>query len=281
MVRSRQHLMSTCMIEIFQYEFMRHALYAAVLVGIACGIVGTFVVTKKIVFISGGISHTAFGGIGLGYLLGINPIIMALPFSILSAISIGILRRRTRISEDSAIGILWTIGMALGILFISLTPGYAPDLFGYLFGSILSVPLIDILIMGALDIIIVIITIVLFKELQAISFDEEFSLIVGVPTDLLYFILLGLIALSTIVLIRVVGIILIIALLTFPATIVKQFCSTLKKIALFTTILAIALSVGGLVLSFLLDLPSGATIVLLCGVCFIVSVVIKRVISRK
>ncbi|MBN2621416.1 metal ABC transporter permease [candidate division WOR-3 bacterium] len=269
------------MIEIFQYEFMRHALCAALLVGIACGVVGTFVVTKKIVFISGGISHAAFGGIGLGYLLGVNPIIMALPFSILSAIGIGILRRRTRISEDSAIGILWTIGMALGILFISLTPGYAPDLFGYLFGSILSVPMIDILIMGVLDIIIIATTIVLFKELQAISFDEEFSLIVGVPTDLLYFILLGLIALSTIVLIRVVGIILIIALLTFPATIVKQFSSTLKKIALFTTILAIALSVGGLILSFLLDLPSGATIVLLCGVCFIVSVVIKRVISRR
>lgn len=269
------------MIEILQYEFMRHALYAAVLVGIACGIVGTFVVSKKIVFVSGGISHTAFGGIGLGYLLGVNPILMALPFSILSAISIGILRRRTRISEDSAIGILWTIGMALGILFISLAPGYAPDLFGYLFGSILSVPLTDLLIMGALDIVIIATTIVFFKELQAISFDEEFSLVVGVPTDVLYFVLLGLIALSTVVLIRVVGIILIIALLTFPATIVRQFSSTLKKIAVFTTILAIVLSVAGLVLSYLLDLPSGATIVLLCGVSFVVSVVIKKIRGRR
>jgi zinc transport system permease protein len=260
----------------FHYEFMRQALYAAILVGIACGIVGTFVVTKKIVFISGGITHAAFGGIGLGYLIGINPILMALPFSVLSAVSIGILRRRTRVSEDSAIGILWTFGMALGVLFISLAPGYAPDLFGYLFGSILSVPLTDLLIMGILDTIICVTALCMFKELQALSFDEEFASLVGVPTRTLYFVLLCLIALSTIVLIRVVGIILIIALLTFPATIVKQYVSTLKGIMVYSTILAILLSVGGLVLSYILDLPSGATIVLLCGVCFLVSVAIKK-----
>jgi zinc transport system permease protein len=268
------------MTEIFQYEFMRNALCASVLVGVACGVVGTFVVTKKIVFIGGGISHTAFGGIGLGYLLGINPILMALPFTICAALSIGILKQRTRVSEDSAIGILWTMGMALGILFINLSPGYAPDLFGYLFGSILSVPLTELVIMGVLDIIIMATTMLFFKELQAISFDEEFSSIVGVPTEKLYFMLLCLIALSTIVLIRVVGIILIIALLTFPATIVRQFVSTLRSIVWFTTIIAILLSVGGLILSYFLDLPSGATIVLLCGVCFTVSVVIKRIKDR-
>jgi zinc transport system permease protein len=117
------------MIEILQYEFMRNALLAAILVSIACGIVGTFVVVKKIVFISGGITHAAFGGIGLGYFLGVNPILTAIPFSLLSAIGIGILSKRTKISEDSAIGILWAVGMAMGILFIGLTPGYAPDLF--------------------------------------------------------------------------------------------------------------------------------------------------------
>jgi len=265
------------MIDLWQYEFMRHAFYSAILVGIACGIVGTFVVTKKIVFISGGISHAAFGGIGLGYLLGVNPIIMALPFSILSALSIGILRRRTRISEDSAIGILWTLGMAMGILFISFAPGYTPDLFGYLFGSILTVPLIDLMIMAVLDLIIFGTTLFLFKELQAISFDEEFSMVVGIPTQTLYYILLCLIALSTIVLIRVVGIILIIALLTFPATIVRQFTSTLRVIMIATTILAVILSVAGLLLSFLLDLPSGATIVLLCGVCFAFSAVVQKI----
>jgi zinc transport system permease protein len=205
---------------------------------------------------------------------------MALPFSIFSALGIGILRKRTKISEDSAIGILWTMGMALGILFLSMAPGYAPDLFGYLFGSILTVPVTDLFFMAVLDIVILIATVVLFKELQAVSFDEEFSLIVGMPTQTLYFVLLCLIALSTVVLIRVVGIILIIALLTFPATIVKQFTSTLKKIMIYTTILAIILSVGGLILSYLLDLPSGATIVLLCGVFFVISVVIKKMQRR-
>lgn len=267
-------------IDMWQFEFTRHAFYAAVLVGIACGIVGTYVVTKKIVFISGGISHTAFGGIGLGFLLGINPIIMALPFSILSALSIGILRKRTRVSEDSAIGILWTLGMSLGILFIFLSPGYAPDLFGYLFGSILTVTLTDLIIMIILDCIIITVTILLFKELQALSFDEEFSIVVGMPTNMLYAIMLCLIALSTVVLIRLVGIILIIALLTFPATIVKQFTSTMRSIMIFTTVLAVVLSVVGLFLSYLLDLPSGATIVLVCGVCFGLSVVVQQIRNR-
>ena len=119
---------------VLQYEFMRNALIAAVLVSVACGIIGTLVVARRIVFISGGIAHAAFGGIGLGYLLGVNPVLTAVPFSILAALGIGTMSRKTEISEDSAIGILWSLGMALGILFIGLAPGYAPDLFSYLFG---------------------------------------------------------------------------------------------------------------------------------------------------
>ena len=150
--------------EILQYEFMRNALIAAVLVNIACGIVGTYVVIKKIVFISGGISHAAFGGIGLGYFLGTNPIIVAIPFSMLSAIVIGLIGRRSRLNEDTAIGIIWAVGMASGILFINLTPGYAPDLFSYLFGNILTIPVYDLYIMLAMDLIIIIIVVLFFRE---------------------------------------------------------------------------------------------------------------------
>ena len=269
------------MIELLHYEFMRNAFFAAVLVGIACGIVGAFVVIKKIVFISGGISHAAFGGIGLGYLLNINPVLTAIPFSLLSAIVIGILSKKTKISEDSAIGILWSVGMALGILFISLSPGYAPDLFGYLFGSILTVPMSDIIIMLVLDIIIIVTVLLLYKELHALSFDEEFSMIVGVPTKTLYLILLCLVALSIIVLIRVIGIILVIALLTIPATIAKQFTNNLKKLIVLSTINAVVLTVIGLWLSYVFDLPSGATIVLLLAFVFIISTGVRKFLIPK
>jgi len=269
------------MIDALQYEFMRNALIAAVLVSIACGIVGTFVVIKKIVFISGGITHAAFGGIGLGYLLGINPVLAAIPFSLLSAIGIGLISKKTKISEDAAIGMLWAVGMALGIIFIGLTPGYAPDLFSYLFGSILTVAFSDIIIMIILDIIIIGTVLFLYKEFQAISFDEEFSEITGVPTRILYLLLLCLVALSIIVLIRVVGIILIIALLTIPATIARQFTDKLKQLMILSTLSAIVLTVVGLWLSYLFDLPSGAVIVLMLAVVFLISFVAKKYIILK
>lgn len=269
------------MIEVLQYEFMRNALFAAILVSIACGIVGTLVVIKKIVFISGGITHAAFGGIGLGYLLGINPVLTALPFSLLSAVGIGMIRKKIRISEDSAIGILWAIGMALGILFIGLAPGYAPDLFSYLFGSILTVPLTDIFIMIVLDIIIIGIVLFLFKEFKALLFDEEFSTIAGVRTNILYIILLCLVALSIVVLIRVIGIILVIALLTIPTTIVRQFTNRLRPLMFFSVICAMAFTTIGLWLSYVLNLPSGAVIVLVFAVAFTISFGAKRIAVRR
>jgi ABC-type Mn2+/Zn2+ transport systems, permease components len=255
---------------------MRNALAAAVLVSIACGIIGTYVVIKKLVFISGGISHAAFGGIGLGYLLGINPIITTIPFSILSALCVGAISKKVEVSEDTAIGIIWTIGMALGIIFINLSPGYAPDLFSYLFGSILTVPRLELVIMLVLDLIIVITVLFLHREFLAMSFDEEFSTVVGVPTKSLYPLLLCLVALSVVVLIKVVGVILVIALLTIPATIAKQFTYDVKKLMLLSILTGVILNVIGLLLSYMLDLSSGATIVLVLVAAFLVSSFLKR-----
>jgi len=257
--------------EIFQYEFIRNAMIAVVLVNIACGIVGTFVVTKRIVFISGGISHAAFGGIGLGYFLGLDPIITAIPFSILTAFGIGFIAKKTKVGEDAAIGILWAIGMSLGIIFINLTPGYAPDLFSYLFGNILTIPFSDLIIMVVLDIIIIFITILFYKEFKAISFDEEFSKVAGVPVDILYFLLLGMVALSVVILIKVVGIILIIALLTIPASMCRQFTNNIKTLIFLSMSIGIILTIGGLWISYILDLASGATIIILLGIVFLLS----------
>ena len=261
--------------EIFQYEFIRNAMIAVVLVNIACGIVGTFVVTKRIVFISGGISHAAFGGIGLGYFLGLDPIITAIPFSILAAFGIGFIAKKTKVGEDAAIGILWAIGMSLGIIFINLTPGYAPDLFSYLFGNILTIPFSDLIIMVVLDMIIVVVTILFYKEFKAISFDEEFSKVAGVPVDLLYFLLLGMVALSVVILIKVVGIILVIALLTIPAAICRQFTNNIKTLIFLSMSTGIILTISGLWISYILDLASGATIIMVLGLVFILSYLAK------
>ena len=205
------------MLEALQYEFMRNALIAGLLASVACGIVGVYVVVKRIVFISGGIAHASFGGIGLGYFLGINPVLGALVFAVASALGMGAVIKRTKLPEDTAIGILWAMGMALGIIFIGLTPGYAPDLFSYLFGNILTVPFSDLILMLVLDAVIVSMAIALHKEFLALSFDEEFGTVVGVPVEALYLLLLCMIALTVVVLIRVVGSILVIALLTIPA----------------------------------------------------------------
>ncbi|MGC9516260.1 MAG: metal ABC transporter permease [Methanomicrobiales archaeon] len=265
------------MLEILQYGFMQNAFIAAILVSIACGIVGTYVVIKKIVFISGGISHAAFGGIGLGYLLGINPIITAIPFSILSALSIGALSKKVEVSEDTAIGILWSVGMALGILFVNLSPGYAPDLLSYLFGSILTVPGSDLIIMLILDVIIIFTVFLFRREFTAISFDEEFSKVVGIPSDIMYLLLLCLVALSVVVLIKAVGIILIIALLTIPAAISKNFTHNINKLMAYSTLTGIILTFIGLWSSYIFNLASGATIVIVLGLAFVLTSFIKKI----
>ncbi|MFC1964448.1 metal ABC transporter permease [Chloroflexota bacterium] len=253
------------MLEALQYEFMRNALLAGLLAAIACGIVGVYVVVKRIVFISGGIAHASFGGIGLGYLVGISPVLGATFFTLASALGMGLVTRKTKLPEDTAIGILWAMGMAMGIIFIGLAPGYAPDLFSYLFGNILTVPFSDLLLMLALDIIIVLIVIALYKEFLAVSFDEEFGMVVGVPVDALYLLLLCMVALTVVVLIRVVGIILVIALLTIPAALARQFTHNLLKMMLLAILFGAVFTFGGLWLSFELDLASGATIILLSG----------------
>ncbi len=259
------------MIEIIGYGFMRNAIIAALLASIACGTVGVYVVVKRIVFISGGIAHAAFGGIGLGYFLGLNPVLGVIPFSIASALSMGIVSRRTKIPEDTAIGILWATGMALGIILVALTPGYAPDLFGYLFGSILTVSRSDIMLMLLLDAVIIGVVALYHHEFEAICFDEEYATAIGLRTERLYLLLLCLIALTVVALIRVVGVILVIALLTMPAAISRRFSARMHGMIVRSVALSAILTFCGLLLAYLFNLPSGATIVLVSACVFILS----------
>ncbi|UCC59501.1 MAG: metal ABC transporter permease [Dehalococcoidia bacterium] len=268
------------MLDALQFEPIRYAVYAGLLASIACGIIGTYVVVNRIVFISGGISHASFGGVGLGYLAGFSPVLGALVFTLVSALGIGIITRKTRLPADTAIGVMWAIGMALGIILIDLSPGYAPDLRVYLFGNILLVPFSDIILMIILDAVIVTIVIALYKEFLALSFDEEFGTVAGIPVERLYLLLLCMIALTVVLLIRVVGIILVIALLTIPATIARQFTYDLRKMMLLAVAIGAILSFGGLWLSYEFDLASGATIILLSGTALIMTLGLSRLRSR-
>ncbi|MGZ7209390.1 MAG: metal ABC transporter permease [Methanobacterium sp.] len=264
------------MLEFLQYGFIQNAFIAAILVSVACGIVGTYVVVKKIVSISGAISHAAFGGIGIGFFLGINPILAAIPFSLVSALGIGLINEKMKISEDTAIGILWSVGMAIGVIFISLTPGYAPDLFSYLFGNILTVPNSDLFLMLILDAVILLTVFLLYKEFLAVSFDQEFSKVVGVPSKLIYLLLLCMVALSVVILIKAVGVILVIALLSIPAAISRQMTHKISSIMFLSVIWGILLTTLGVWLSYIFNLASGATIVLVLGVAFFISMLVKK-----
>ncbi len=269
------------MIDVLQLDFMRRALMAGVLVSIACGIIGTYVVVNRIVFISGGIAHAAYGGIGLGYFLRANPILGAIVFSVGAALAMGAVQRKTRQRADTVIGMMWAVGMALGILFVDLSPGYVVDLMSYLFGSILTVPRADLVIMVLLDVVIIALVTVFDKELLAISFDETFATTGNVPVDAIYILLLCLIALTVVMLMRVVGLILVIALLTMPAAISGQFTSNLKRMMVMSVILGTVFTTVGLWLSYILDLTSGATIILTSACAFLVAIVYKAIAGRR
>ena len=264
------------MFDALQYDFMQNAIYAGLLTSIACGIIGVYVVVNRIVFVSGGIAHASFGGIGLGYLAEMNPVHGALIFTISSAMGMGLITRKTRLPEDTAIGILWAMGMALGIIFIGLAPGYTPDLFSYLFGNILMVPDSDLILMIILDIVILAIVVALYKEFLALSFDEEFGTVVGVPVERLYLLLLCMVALTVVILIRVVGIILVIALLTIPATMARQFTHDLRVMMLLSVLFGAFFIICGLWLSYEFDVASGATIILFSGTVLLLTLGIRR-----
>ncbi len=269
------------MIDALQLEFMQRALMAGVLVSVACGIIGTYVVVNRFVFVSGGIAHAAYGGIGLGYYLKTSPVLGAIVFSVGVALAMGAVQRKTRERADTIIGMMWAIGMALGIIFIDLSPGYVADLMSYLFGSILTVPRADLVIMVMLDIVIIALVAVFYKELLAASFDETFATAANVQVDAIYLLLFCLVALTVVMLMRVVGLILVIALLTMPAAISGQFTSDLKRMMVMSVILGIVFTTVGLWLSYILNLTSGATIILTSAGAFLLAMAYRAIASRR
>jgi zinc transport system permease protein len=268
------------MLDALQFDFIRNALLAGILVSISCGIIGSLVVVNRIVFISGGIAHAAYGGIGLAFFTGISPTLGAGLFSVAVSMIMAAVSFKNRHRADTFIGVIWAGGMALGIILIDITPGYNVDLMSYLFGSILAVPESDIFFMVPLNIIIVSSVIILYKEFLAMSYDEEFAFIAGIPVRLLYFCLLGMTALCVVMVIRVVGLILVIALLTIPPYIAEKHTGSLGKMMVLACLLGILFTVSGLWLSFNYNLTSGATIVMVAAVAFFISQALEMIKKR-
>ena len=266
--------------EPLQFEFMRNALMAGILVSIACGIIGSLVVVNRIVFISGGIAHAAYGGIGLAFFVGFSPTLGAGIFAFAASMIMAGVSFTNRHRADAIIGVLWAVGMAIGIILIDMTPGYNVDLMGYLFGSILAVPKSDLWFMILMDIVIVLSIVIFYKEFLAISYDEEFSFVAGIPVRLLYFTLLGMTALCVVMVIKVVGLILVIALLSIPPYIAEKYTRSLGEMMALSSLLGIFFSVAGLWVSYNCNITSGATIVMVAGVAFFISQALDMIKKR-
>ncbi len=266
---------------LLQYQFLQNAVLAGLLASIVCGLIGVIIVEKKLVMMSGGIAHTSFGGIGLGYYINIEPIWGAFFISALAAVGISFFKRRQGVNTDAIIGLFWSVGMAMGILFIAFTPGYPPAMDSYLFGNILTVRRLDLMLMAFLTLVVLLVVIALFSYWKAFLFDEQFALLRGVKVVLLEYLLYLLIAMAVVVLIRVVGIILILALLTAPPVIAAKMVSGLATRMLFSMLLSAFFCLFGLWISYEMNIATGAAIVLLAGSVYVFVSILKGIWRNK
>jgi zinc transport system permease protein len=255
---------------IFQYEFVIKGLLGALFASITAGLAGTYIVSRRMVFLSGGITHASFGGIGIGYFAGINPVLGAAVFGILSALGIEYLSVKQKIREDSAIGILWAFGMAIGIIFIYLTPGYTPNLMSYLFGSILTVTNADIIALGIMSLILIFYFSVFYRTILYISFDESFARTYSSYVDIFKYITTSLIALTIVLNIRMAGVVLVLSLLTIPPNIAMIFTKVYSRIILWSILTGFIGTVAGYVISYFAGIPVGATIIFALVVIWVI-----------
>ncbi len=266
------------MIEGLQFEFMQNALLAGLLTSIICGVIGTLVVVNRLVFLSGGIAHSAYGGIGMAFFFGWPYMVGAIGFAFFSAMVMAAVSLKSKHRSDTIIGVMWAMGMACGILLLDMTPGYNVDLMSYLFGSILSVPQSDLITMGGIGLLILALVIYFFRDLLAMSYDEEFAQIRGVPVKRLYFMLIGIVAVTVVMVVQVVGLILVIALLTIPPYISEKYTKSMVGMMFLSCLLGTFFTTCGLWLSYTFDMTSGAAIIFVAGIFFFLSLLFDKLL---
>jgi zinc transport system permease protein len=269
------------MSEILSYEFMQNAIAVGIMASIICGVIGPFIVARRMVFISGGLSHTAFGGLGIAYWLGIHPLFGATAFVLASAFLIARMEEKKLNRNDLFIGILWAVGVAIGIIFIHMTPGYAPDLMAFLFGNILTVPRTDVFVTLILALVITAPLLIFYKGFVSIALDEEYAQARRLPVASLKMGLMILTAISIVTLIQVVGILLVIALLTIPVATASEFSGNFRRIMLLSILCGIVICLSGLLISSFIAFPAGASIILIGGALLGLARGVKRLSIRR
>ncbi len=264
------------MFEALQFDFMQNALLAGLLTSVICGVIGTLVVVNRIVFLSGGIAHAAYGGIGLAFFCGWPYLLGMLGFALGAAVIMALVTLKMKHRADTVIGVVWAVGMATGIILLDLTPGYNVDLMSYLFGSILTVPSSDLWMMLWVGVLICGVVTFYYNDFLAMSYDEEFAQIRGVPVRFLYLLLIGMIALAIVVIIQIVGLILVIALITIPPFMAEKYVRSLFKMMIISSLLGMIFTISGLWLAYAYNLTSGASIIMVAGTGFFVSLGLEQ-----
>ena len=268
---------------LLHHSFLQHALLAGLLASLSCGIVGTYVVTRRITYLAGGIAHCVLGGMGFARYMQVvhgwtlfDPMLGAILSALTAAFVIGWINIHAKERIDTVISAFWGMGMATGILFISQTPGYGEDMMAYLFGNILLVTSNDLFIIAGLDLFIVGISFLFHKQLVAVCYDEEFAKLRGINAELFYFLMLALTALTVVLMVSIVGIVMVIVLLTLPAALAGRFCQRMGSMMALAAVLCAVFTTTGLALSYKPDLPAGAAIIILTGVVYLITVILKR-----
>ncbi|MGL4411408.1 MAG: metal ABC transporter permease [Bacteroidales bacterium] len=267
------------MLELFDYLFFRNALMGAMLVSLLCGLVGSYIVVRRLVFISGGITHASFGGLGLGFYLGLNPIVTAALFAVVSAFGVQWLSGKREVREDSAIAVFWSLGMALGILFIFMTPGYVPGMTEFLFGNILTITQSDLWQFAILTVLMVSFFWYFYHTILYIAFDKEFAKSQKLPVVVIEYIMMFFIALTIVFSIRLIGIVLLVSMLTIPQMTASLFTTSFKGLIILSVIIGVLSSFTGLMLSYLLNVPSGAFIIIVSIIFYTVAKLYKSIRS--
>jgi len=268
-------------VPVFQYDFILKGILGCLFASITAGIAGTYIVSRRMVFLSGGITHASFGGIGIGYFAGVNPVAGAAVFGILSAMGIEYLSVKQKIREDSAIGIIWALGMAVGIIFIYLTPGYTPNLISYLFGSILTVTNTDLIALGILSAVLILYFSVFYRTILYISFDENYARTYSDYVDFFKYLTTSLMALTIVLNIRMAGVILVLSLLTIPPNIAMLFTKKYSSVMKLGVVCGFAGTSGGYLFSWFTGIPAGAATIFVLVILWIILKLITILISKS
>lgn len=266
---------------ILSYSFFQNALIGSLLASVLCGIIGTYIVTRRLVFISGGITHASFGGIGIGVFLGINPIISAMIFSIMSACGVQWLSTKGHIREDSAIAMFWTLGMSVGIICCFLTPGFMPDLPSFLFGNILTIGTTDLFVLAFLTLVAIVVFGLLYNTIVSIAFDTIFARSQRLPVKTIEYLIMILIAMTIVSTLRMVGIVLAMSLLTIPQMTANLFTFSFKTMIFLSIAFGWASCLVGLAISYWFNVPSGASIIFVSIVMYAICKIIKQIEMHK